>query len=340
MPNNSRQTVRLLLRAPTPAFHSVEQVFAALLPQLREEFRVHWQELPYSRLSVQGMAGNCRAARRGEFALTHITGHANYTALSCKAPSLMTVHDVRSAFSGNPLRDFLMQMLWFWGPALAVKRITVISDFTRTELAGLIPFARHKIQVVHNPISTELAFKSKTFREAHPRILHMGTKPNKNLRRTAEALKGVPCTLVVIGNLPEEERALLEALDITYESRENLDYAGIVREYETCDLVCFASLYEGFGMPVVEANAVGRPVVAGNAGAIPEVAADAACLVDPSQSEAIREGILKVIHCAGYREQLVTNGLRNVQRFRPQKIARDYAAIYKEIIGEAGEHAV
>ncbi len=65
----------------------------------------------------------------------------------------------------------------------------------------------------------------------------------------------------------------------------------VVDQYHKCDLVSFVSTYEGFGMPIVEANAIGRPVFTATVASMPEVAADAACLVDPFDVQAIRNGV-------------------------------------------------
>ena len=191
-----------------------------------------------------------------------------------------------------------------------------------------------KIRVVHNPANPSIRFKQKPFNSKRPRILHLGTKPNKNLERTISALNGISCNLIIIGKLVDDHVKMLKKMNISYENYYNLPYNEIVRQYELCDMVCFASTYEGFGMPVIEANAAGRPVVSGNVSAIPEVAGTAACLVDPYDVGSIRAGILKIIEDENYRQQLVKNGLENIGRFRPEFIAREYLNVYEEILGK------
>jgi glycosyltransferase involved in cell wall biosynthesis len=99
------------------------------------------------------------------------------------------------------------------------------------------------------------------------------------------------------------------------------------------DIIALASSYEGFGMPILEGQAVGRPVITSNILSMPEVAGNAACLVDPYDPSSIRQGILKIIQDAAYRDELVRKGFANVKRFDPQVIALQYLDLYKKVAG-------
>jgi glycosyltransferase involved in cell wall biosynthesis len=104
-----------------------------------------------------------------------------------------------------------------------------------------------------------------------------------------------------------------------------------VKAYVDSDLLLFPSTYEGFGMPILEAQATGRAVVTSDVASMPYVAGDAACLVNPFSVDSIREGVLKVITEASYRDDLVAKGLENVYRFRPEVIVNSYFDLYREI---------
>ena len=104
--------------------------------------------------------------------------------------------------------------------------------------------------------------------------------------------------------------------------------------YHQCTVVCFASLYEGFGMPIIEGQLVGKPVITSKVDPMPWVAGEGgAHFVDPFNVEEIRVGIVKVVEDESYRQSLVEAGLQNVQRFEPGKIARMYEEVYREVSG-------
>jgi glycosyltransferase involved in cell wall biosynthesis len=105
----------------------------------------------------------------------------------------------------------------------------------------------------------------------------------------------------------------------------------LVAAYRRCDVVVFASLYEGFGLPILEAQAMGRPVITSNFGAMKEAAGDGALLVDPRSVEEIRAAILRIKNEPGLREELVRKGRENAERFRADAIALKYAEIYRAV---------
>jgi glycosyltransferase involved in cell wall biosynthesis len=135
--------------------------------------------------------------------------------------------------------------------------------------------------------------------------------------------------------MSEAQQTAVARHGIRVENHVALSRAELLEQYRRCDLLLFASTYEGFGLPIVEAQAVGRPVVAGEVWSMPEVAGGAACLVDPFDAGSIRAGVRRVISDATYRDRLIELGFVNARRFRAQAIAEQYAMLYREIRGEA-----
>ncbi len=130
----------------------------------------------------------------------------------------------------------------------------------------------------------------------------------------------------VIKNLIQENNIQTECIERRLSDDEMLD------QYHQCDILSLVSTSEGFGMPIVEANAVGRPVITSTTTSMPEIAAAAAALVDPFDISAIREGFLKIIQNQQLREEIVTNGFQNHLRFQPKQLAAQYAQLYSQLL--------
>ena len=323
--------ITLIFRKKLPQFNSVEEIFLELLEQFRRKVEVQNIEVQYSGADPISVYKNLQFINRNKSYVNHITGHINYGALALGRKGILTIHDIGSVFYGGSLHKKLIRIFWFWFPALMVEKITVISHFSKKELIELIPFAKKKIVVIHNPVNSTLQYCPKPFNEENPQVLHIGTKSNKNLERTIEALKGIKCRFLVIGELTQKQLVLLKKNKIDYTNKKHIPFLEIKAAYEECDMVSFASLYEGFGMPVIEAQAVGRPVLTSAIEPLSEVAGDAACTVDPTDVGDIRRGLLKIIENRSYREDLIRKGQENIKRFQLKDIADQYLALYKEV---------
>ena len=164
-----------------------------------------------------------------------------------------------------------------------------------------------------------------------PRLLQVGTKDNKNLHRLFEALKGCKCHLHIIGPVNDDHRSLLKANKISYSQAENLSFEEVVDEYKKADIVTFVSTYEGFGLPIIEAQAIGRAVVTSNISPMKEVAGDGAVLVDPFSIDSIREGIITLIEKKELRLQLIEKGKLNIRRYSGDHVANAYLNVYDQL---------
>ena len=264
--------------------------------------------------------------------VNHITGDVHFLALLLrKKRTVLTILDTVSLERLRGIRREILRWLWYVLPMARSAVVTAISESSKKELLRHVRCDVSKIQVVPVCISDEFAPDPKEFNAAQPRILQVGTGANKNVLRVAEALRGIPCEWRIIGTVTATQDEKLCALALNYRVLGALDAGEVHEAYRSCDMVVFASTYEGFGLPILEANAVGRPVVTSNILSMPEVAGDAACLVDPLDPESICAGVLRVINEPEYRAQLVANGFRNVTRFSAAKVAAQYADIYREL---------
>jgi glycosyltransferase involved in cell wall biosynthesis len=109
------------------------------------------------------------------------------------------------------------------------------------------------------------------------------------------------------------------------------DDADMPAIYGAADLLAFPSLYEGFGLPVLEAMSCGCPVLTSSASSLPEVAGDAAVLVDPESADAISAGLERLLTDAALRVRLVEAGLRRAAAFSWSRAAAEHLALYREV---------
>lgn len=319
-------------RRKLPEFNSIEELFNSITEELKSHIQIEKIELPYSNFDVKSVFQNLNFVKKQRGKINHITGHVNYIALMTGKRTVLTIHDVKSAFYGNIFHQIIIKTLMYWLPAIFVKKITVISNFSKIELESIIPFAKSKIKVIYNPVGKLFQSKNYSFNTQYPTILCLGTKENKNLERIIKSLNGMNCRLHIIGKLSKDQLLLLDEYNTSYINSFNLSQKEIVASYESCDLLCFPSTYEGFGMPIIEAQAIGRPVVTSNIGAMLEIAENSACLVDPFDLESIRTGIENVVANEKYRNELIQRGFENIKKFQIEAIVDEYIKVYEDVL--------
>lgn len=319
-------------RYPGPGMYSMERIFNDIRGVLPSgiDFRVH-----IDRFLSRGFLPRLRnalAAIPRQSDVNHITGDVHY--LACfliKRKTLLTIHDCVGLERLHGLRKWVLFFFWYWLPVKRSALITVVSESTKRELLRYVKCNPDKVRVVHNCVSPAFKPSPRVFNVHRPVILQIGTGQNKNLLRLTEVLSDISCHLRIVGRLELEHIEALVRHRIEYSNLCGISDDDMVQQYRNCDMVVFISTYEGFGMPIVEANATGRPVITSNIFSMSEVAGAAACLVDPFDVASIRGGIMKVIEDAPYRDKLIENGYKNIKRFRPDIIAAHYIDIYKEL---------
>lgn len=326
------------MRKPRPNVFSIERLYEDVRGAMPEDISVRVWTCRNESIGLWPRLRDAWRARKAQGDVNHVTGDTHYlTFFLDRQRTVLTVADLVSLERLRGIKRWLLWLLWYWLPVKRSRTVVTISECTRNALLKHVHCKPAKVQVIHCPVSAEFEPKPSQWNAACPRILQVGTTPNKNIERVAVALCGIPCCLVVVGTMTQAQGAILAQHRIKYENLVGLSRSALVEEYAKADMLLFVSTYEGFGLPIVEANAVGRPVVTSNISSMPEVAGAAACLVDPYRVDEIRVGVLKVIGDADYREQLIAAGLVNAKRFRAEAVAAQYAALYREVSGQAPE---
>ncbi len=264
--------------------------------------------------------------------VNHVTGDIGFVAIFLKKrKTILTILDTGVLNQSSLITRKIIQLFWVQLPVKRVAYVTTISNASKKELLKYVNVDEKKVRVMYIPVAKGMEFSLKTFNTATPVILQIGTKKNKNLIRLAQALNGISCKLEIVGELNQEQLLALADSKIDFNNAVNISNEELKEKYQQADMLAFVSTYEGFGMPIVEAQLIGRPVITSNLLSMPEVAGDGAVLVNPYNIEDIRNGILKIINDKEYREQLVSNGRINAERFLAKKIANQYTDLYQEV---------
>lgn len=289
----------------------------------------------------RGLWPRLRAMRevRGQRAdLYHITGDVHFLALALpRRRTILTVHDCHFLQNvRSRIGRWLLQKVWLDWPVAHSSIITAISTATRDQIVALTGCSPDKIVVIPTVISAAYVPAARVFHAGCPTVLHIGVGPQKNLERHVEALAGLSCRLRIVGEPTPAQLHHLERHGIDFEVTGPLDDAAMLRAYRDSDVVLFASLREGFGMPILEAQATGRVVVTSRLSPMAEVAGGAACLVDPTDVASIRAGVERVITDVAWREQLIADGFRNAGRFSAARVAGSYRDLYQRALAGQG----
>ena len=242
-----------------------------------------------------------------------------------RVPLVVTVHDL--AVFRHPEAFNTWSRLY--GPHViprvirAARRVIAVSEFTKRELVDLLRVPEEKIRVIPNAV--EDVFTRDGPKADGDYILAVGTvEPRKNLVRIADAVRRTGMELRIVGARGWG--------DVRWNGNAvrwlgQVDDAELARQYRGAQCVAYASLYEGFGIPVLEAMACGAPVVTSGMTATAEIAEDAAVLVDPHDADAIAEGIRLAI---SQRDELVPRGLERARAFNWRDVADATAGVYRE----------
>jgi glycosyltransferase involved in cell wall biosynthesis len=324
--------VTQFVRKHAPGAYSMEGVYAEVRRMLPSDVRVDVWECRHESKGLLRRLADVWGASRCQNEVNHVTGDVHYiTYLMNKRKTILTVHDCVAIDRSVGLKRFLLWLFWYWLPEKCSGTIVVISEATKRQFLSHVRCDPAKVVVLHNPVSHAFVPVPKAEFPERPTLLVVGTSEHKNIPRMVAAARDLPVRWVVVGRLSQAQRHALEQSGAEYVNLMNLGQQQLVEQYVQSDIVMFASTYEGFGLPIVEAQAVGRPVLTSNVWSMPEVAGDGACIVDPFDVSSIRAGLRRILEDHSYRNRLVETGFANVERFRVQNVASRYADLYRRV---------
>lgn len=319
----------LIYRRQRAGAYSIEEIFHTVAGQLHNGAEV----IEYQVGSRWNVPRDVWRLRKLNADIYHVTGDVNYLTLFLPhRKTVLTVHDIgHYLFDLKGIKRWIYKFLWLLWPIRHVRAVTAVSLETHNNIRRHLAVPADHIDTIENCYSDLFKPSPRAFNADCPVILQVGTKPLKNVPRLLEALRGIKCRLVLIGEVDSSLRKTISESNVECVNLTHLSHEEIVRQYAECDIVSFVSIGEGFGVPIIEAQASGRPLITASVSPMREVAGDGACLADPFDVLQIREGIIRIISDAEYRSQLIARGFRNCARYSPANISNQYLDLYRRI---------
>lgn len=283
----------------------------------------------------------------------------NVVSIAMPSPYVVTIHDMSSLLfdQQRTLRKNFRRYQFRRG-LLRAERVIAVSHATREDIEELFRVPSERISVVYNapdpafledsPAPEQIERVLERYQVDYPFLLYAGTiRPQKNIPRLIEAFAVVrgrledhpvyrDLRLIIIGDeisrYPAVRRAVIQTrveAVVRFLGFVPLDTLKVF--YKTAAAFVFPSLYEGFGLPPLEAMACGTPVVTSNVSSLPEVAGDAALLVNPENVFDIAAGIREVLTNESLRAELIERGRRRARQFSWERTACQVLDIYREV---------
>jgi glycosyltransferase involved in cell wall biosynthesis len=278
-------------------------------------------------------------------------------------PYIITVHDLLDHMYGSRNASNMRRNLHFYLTRRVLRkaaRIIAVSQFTKNEIEKLLAIPDARIEVVYNAIDerflhghatdADRELISQRYLVNYPFILYAGAiRPHKNVVRIIEAFSALKSELhkeqqypdlklIIIGDdlssHPRLRRTVVRGCvqnDVRFLGFVPIEVLRIF--YDTAKIFVFPSLYEGFGLPPLEAMAHGTPVVTSNTSSLPEVAGNAALLVNPENVFEIRRGLQRALLDPALRERMKQRGYEQAQRFSWTTSVSRILEIYHEVAG-------
>lgn len=279
----------------------------------------------------------------------HSAGYVGPIYAPC--PHVITLHDVNFIGHGSAMRWRKRIALGaaIWVTTHACDHVITVSKFSRQEALRHLKLAPDKVTAVHSAAGLGLGAGNGQAvagrRNTQPYILALGSQsPHKNLPRLVRAFHKIrdliPHHLVIAGHEPNDKAFRNAMAECNISGR--IDITGYVddetlRRYMTsADLFVFPSLYEGFGLPVLEAQALGTAVICSSRASLPEVAGRGAAYFDPESEAEIAQTIIRVLHDDVVRRSLIAAGYENARMFSWKRTVQETLAVYQKVLAGGG----
>lgn len=265
--------------------------------------------------------------------IVHITGQIHFAAIALKTNKIViTVHDLGLYRNLSFIRFLIFKVFWVYLPFRKAKVIVAISEKTKQEIVQMMPSVARKVVVIPNCVTMDIAEDFVTDKAKTTKILIVGTRANKNIERSIKALQDLPVEVFIVGKLEIEYEDLLRSNKIAYHNCCNISDEELKALYLKTDVLLFASIYEGFGLPILEAQAQNTLVITSNILPMSDVGGEGVILVDPNSVESIKKGLNIALNLSNDEKiEIIRKGKDNLKRFSVEHVSNLYIEIYESL---------
>ena len=315
---------------------SIKRSFMPLIRELRKGYVVYEYSVPYIGSNPIHVVKNILFVyrKRSGNGVNHITGDIHYCIIGLLGvKSVLTIHDDFAFTTAKKgVFDRLYKWIfWLYLPIKLANKVLCISPTTKEAIDGLVKNNKTEVFPQHS-LSENYTYSEDRKMKSSSIILQVGTLPQKNLETTLKALRNSTYELHVIRKMTCQQMQLAKELNVHVCNKYDLSDEQIVDEYKKADILVFPSLQEGFGMPIIEAQAVGCPVITSNRCPMSWVADEGALLLnDPLDEYELKACIEKVLYNLDFRNYLVQSGLRNIERFTLKNVVDRFIKLYQSL---------
>ena len=273
-----------------------------------------------------------------------------WLSLRSNIPQLAVIHDLNFEEHPEFITPLVLKYYRYFFPRFArkAKRLVTVSNYTKEDLTKRYGVDESKIDVVYNGVNelfqpmeeNEVARTREEFSEGKPYFLFVGLiHPRKNLKNQLKGFLQMKKQTrsdhkyIVVGSryswdteIDEMLNASAHADDVIFLGRQGLDT--LIKLYGGAFALTYASYFEGFGIPIIEAMKAGVPVITSNTSSMPEIAAGQALIVDPDSVDEILKAMMSLIENTNLRNQLIDGGLNRADQFSWEHSAQ---SLYRSI---------
>ena len=291
------------------------------------------KECPCHSTSLSGIIKNIRFAKREYGYINHIIAPTEaYLLPFIKNKKIITYHDLGTLYSSRNVIYKLLKILFYIKPAeFFSDAVIFVSEFTKNDFFRQVWKKNLNTKVIYNSYDERLVPNDKSTDEEIPIVLHIGTAKRKNLDTVIKACEGLRIKLLIIGKLSEVQINLLANSKIDYENYYDVDYDFIIESYNRATIVTFPSSYEGFGIPIIEANAMGKVVISTELPVIKEVGGNSVYYISADTDAEIKNAIITLLNDGSLREEYVQRGWKNCRRFKKDVVFEQYRNLYNSL---------